>query len=486
MAHTLRSIPFNIRSTLKWFYTGLLLLPGPVLAEPSSITAPVPHLSGMLEISVANGTIEADVTIGNLPRVQDYTFQLNSGLNIHNIRSEDHDTTYHYRRTALPDRFYESLGYWLPGADGDSKYLPKALRWKYAGKYPVIDALENPASNDWKGNIAFNGKTLRADGMQTAWFPQLYDKKNEKLFYEVTYDLKIRCGDCRSIFLNGSHPVRGTEAHLISPHPVEPLLLLGDFPFSAQAGNVLVNSTLSAAEAKRALARLTAIKQRMAKLLGWQIDGGLTFLSTTPVSKSNAWMWVSIPSIVSVDHDDDLLAGLLSDDPKERISKSEFAAHELAHVFLGTRRQFNSDFGFILSESLAEYLSVLVIEGIFDSRSVDAVIESKLNRISQSTLYSLMEIADTGNKLNTNSVRYQQAPVSWLLLEREIGKKAMSNWIQMLLTKKTPITDYDFAVKALRLAINDDVIAESIIRRHFESTMILEEALNDIEGIATR
>ncbi|KUJ82985.1 hypothetical protein AWR36_010605 [Microbulbifer flavimaris] len=334
----------------------------------------------------------------------------------------------------------------------------------------MIDALENPAAFDWKGNIAFNGGTLRADGMQTAWFPQLYDKDSDKLFYEVTYDLKISCNDCRAIFVNGSHPVLGTQAHLISKDPVEPLLLLGDFSFSEQAGNVLINSPLSPADAERVLTRLTAIKQKMAKLLGWQSDSGLTFLSTTPVSKANAWMWVSIPSIVSVDHDDDLLAGLLSEDLEKRISYSQFAAHELAHVFIGERRQFNSDFGFILSESLAEYLASLVVSDLFAETSMDEITQKKLQRAARSPLHSLREISESGGELNNDTVRYQQAPAIWLLLDKNLSRAVMLNWVERLLTQQTKLTDYAFASEQLRASIGDELLADAILHQYFEGT----------------
>jgi hypothetical protein len=82
---------------------------------------------------------------------------------------------------------------------------------------------------DWRGNIAFNGTTLRADGIQSAWCPILYDIKTDMRYEKVTYDLDVTCNDCKVIYVNGSPPVSGTNAKVKSNTSQDLTMFAGDF-----------------------------------------------------------------------------------------------------------------------------------------------------------------------------------------------------------------------------------------------------------------
>ena len=81
------------------------------------------------------------------------------------------------------------------------------MQFKYTGKFPVINNMSNASeTGDWKGNIAFNGETIRTDSFQTAWYPILYDIEKDKRHDAITYNIEVTCLDCKSIYVNGSKP----------------------------------------------------------------------------------------------------------------------------------------------------------------------------------------------------------------------------------------------------------------------------------------
>lgn len=452
-----------------------LLIPLSLAVGVSAQTAPpVPHITGSMEVSIRRGTIDAELQVSRIPQVQDHRFLLNSGLNIQHIRSADGATNYYYNRSAMPDRFGESLTYTIPDNTGEKNFIPTSLVWKYAGKYPVIAAMDEAARFDWKGNIAFNGRSMRADGMQTAWFPQFYDVENDRHYYRVTYDIQLRCRDCETLYVNGSAPVRGQEGHFVATRPVEPLLFLGNYTIASHGDNQLLGSALAPEEMERGLAAVTRYREHFETLFGQPFDqGGLTFIDTPPVSRNNAWMWVSSPSIVSVTHKKGILTDLLSDDRERQVNEAGFIAHELAHVYFSNFRPFNSDIGLALDESLAEYLSLVIIEREFGQPAAAAVRQEKLQRALKATPPSLTAVLEGQSKLHGNFVRYELIPAIWLQLEREIGRERMLEWIKVLLTRETRFTDYTFVQQTLREVLGKGTLADKVIEKYFHSTTYL-------------
>lgn len=72
----------------------------------------------------------------------------------------------------------------------------------YLGMYPVVaDSTSGYMGSDWRGNIAFNGYSVRADGMQSNWYPVLYDISTRKRYENLRYDLNINCDDCTCYLL---------------------------------------------------------------------------------------------------------------------------------------------------------------------------------------------------------------------------------------------------------------------------------------------
>src|SRR5262245_34898524 len=109
----------------------------------------IPHVTGNVSISVKKGTIECDLMLSNMPRLNDYYFRLNSGMNIRYIKNvEGSMSPFRYERS-LQDTLAsgESLAYYIPSNNKSGKYLPHAIRFNYVGMYPVIT--DTTSLEDW-------------------------------------------------------------------------------------------------------------------------------------------------------------------------------------------------------------------------------------------------------------------------------------------------------------------------------------------------
>ena len=137
----------------------------------------------------------------------------------------------------------EANAYFLKAYTDNGKFLPRGIRLSYVGMYPVFR--DTGSFVDWKGNIAFNGKTVRTDGSQTAWYPVLYDIKKDLRYDKVTYDIEVNCPDCKTIYLNGSQPVEGTHAIFKSDSPQELTMFSGDYRMVAINGSFFLNPDLN-------------------------------------------------------------------------------------------------------------------------------------------------------------------------------------------------------------------------------------------------
>jgi len=139
----------------------------------------IPKIAGTVKISVENGTLDCDITLSDYSHMSNYLIRLNKGLNILNIQSiESNKFLLDYERE-ISDSLQtdETISYYFPASEKGQKFLPSKMRFRYVGKFPVINdtILENYQRIDWRGNIAFKNGLLRMDGLQSAWFPILYD-----------------------------------------------------------------------------------------------------------------------------------------------------------------------------------------------------------------------------------------------------------------------------------------------------------------------
>jgi hypothetical protein len=118
-----------------------------------------PKLTGNISISIKNGTIDANLQLENIPPINDYLIFLNSGFNIQYFRDHSDSVNYTSKKEYNANFASESFGYYFLDKNSNNKILPPSIKFKYTGKFPVIDSMDKASDySDWKGNIAFNGK----------------------------------------------------------------------------------------------------------------------------------------------------------------------------------------------------------------------------------------------------------------------------------------------------------------------------------------
>ncbi|WP_299978764.1 hypothetical protein [uncultured Pseudoteredinibacter sp.] len=411
-----------------------------------------PHLSGQLKVSIENGTIDANISISNIPRSKDHSFQLNTGLNIKGITSEDGSVNFAYRRTSL-EQFYESFAYTIPSDAPNELYQPKALNFRYSGKYPVYGQAFK-ARSDWKGNIAFNGKSLRVDGMQTAILPIYYDKLNDRLYKDVSYDIQIDCVDCKSLFINGSTPVRAFAHRFVSEHPVEPMMFLGDFDFIELGGNRVLNPLVKKDHIEQGLSVVAQYKSLLSKWFDQPLTNGITFIQTTPVSEKNSWLWVSGSTIVSISHDYYALDRLFSEEGDARFKAHDFIAHELAHVLFNSYPGLQGELSNIIEEGMAEYLSWSLVSEFNGKRAKQYLLDWRREKLEDKKLKPLIELSLDDEFFQSNSFRYNVLPLIIHSMETIIGKEQVIQWMQSLATREKSLNPESF-LSSIESAINN-------------------------------
>ncbi|MFT6910751.1 MAG: hypothetical protein ACJAS1_007488, partial [Oleiphilaceae bacterium] len=89
-------------------------------------------LSGTIQISVNNGTIDADFKLENIPKLKNYLILLNSGFNIQYLRNQEDTTNYAFDKI-YTNGLSESFGYFIPDSTGEGKLLPSTIQFKYTG-----------------------------------------------------------------------------------------------------------------------------------------------------------------------------------------------------------------------------------------------------------------------------------------------------------------------------------------------------------------
>jgi len=273
---------------------------------------------------------------------------------------------------------------------------------------------------DWKGNIALNGKTVRADGMQAAWYPVLYDIDKDIRFDSLVYDIEVKCADCQSIYVNGSVPVKGKSGTFSSNKAQQLMLFAGDFDIAQRNGSYFLNSGLSLGQMAKFGKVSSSFERYYQKNLNLPYGDKVVFIHTTPTSKKNGWLFVAYTSIVYIAHTENGLADLINDKSTDWFKP--FFAHELANVKLTPISEINSS-------------------------------------------------ADYGNR---NLYVYTFGSINWIMLEREIGKEKMWSWIYKLLTVESEYTNYDFLINTLGDVLNDSARLKDIEHKYFKTTFAVE------------
>ncbi|MEP6613581.1 MAG: M1 family aminopeptidase [Mucilaginibacter sp.] len=444
-----------------------------------------PLIKGTINISIKNGTIACDFIMSDMPDIPYYVIRLNSGMNVHYFKDVKRSPEPLYydmdkRDTLLAD---ETAAYLMHENTGNpARYLPEQLEVKYLGMLPVVaDSASGYMGQDWRGNIAFNGYSIRADGMQGAWYPILYDMKKQHAYYEVRYDINVSCNDCSVLFVNGSAPVKAKTAHFVSDVPRDMAIYCGNFETTEVNNTWILNPDMPKNQQKELLDVANSYKLWYQKALNIPFKGNLTFIQTAPTADPTKWAFSfqASPTTFTVSGSNKWgLGAMFNNDAGARPKQT--MAHELAHYYFGDYLHTNTAFGAIINEGFAEFLSFKLTKNLVGDAAYNELLTNKLNSLKYFKGKPLSVIKNTDDYGNREYYLYYYSVVVLTAIEKEIGEQAMWHWIITMLNTKTDFTDYNFFIKTFDVAITDKALNQRIKDKYFTSDKALDNAREEL------
>ncbi|MDQ3743833.1 MAG: hypothetical protein M3444_05585 [Acidobacteriota bacterium] len=400
-----------------------------------------PHLAGKINIDLPRGTLAGDVCLSNLPKRRGVSFLLNHGLNIKAIRNErgellDYSGYYDGRAVG------EGREYTLSDSAGDAGTFCVS----YAGAFPVYDKERN--GFDFKGMIAFNGRTLRATE-QSKWYPILYDPETEQLEQAVTYRLHVDCAACTAAYVNGDGPRRGQQTQFSSALPRPLFLYAGDFTFTEINGATYVGGVVSPRSAGVIGTAVKDIRGFYEEYLGTPYRAAPVFLTFESVDRArppgkNTLTFASYPTVA--------FDGLISFDSFVEVRDSKPAvkelfwhtiAHEMAHYYFGTLLVPTGKYYWLYVETAAEYMALIAVRHFLGEETYRRWVQSYRDRARKmSDLVPLDRVTD--RQMNSGNWYYYW-PLLLVSLEKEIGAERMRHIMAAILNApEGAVLDYEF------------------------------------------
>ena len=413
--------------------------------------AQVPHLTGTVDLSVTAGTLRADLYLSGLPRLNNYRVWLNTGLNVEYFRDSAQRRNLEFERRYAPDTTDEAWQYVFSAPNAQhqavTQSLPESFRIRYTGAFPVYrDTARAYDRNDWKGNIACNGRTLRATE-QSAWYPVIYDRAQDRQLANYTYDLTIRCVDCQTIYVNGSAPVAGPTARVSSRTAAPLLLFAGQYAAQRFGNTYFINSQLTPAQAEVFGQWLGRTRRFYEQKLGLPYGSNVVFLNSTPISKSNGWMFVTYPTIASIGWGQDFSA-LFRQNVLADSTLLPFFTHELGHYYFGTYFKSNATLEWALLEGTTEYLALKATQAVLGPKAYRKQLAYYRRQIDKHGPFVPLPAVQASKEID-NAYRYAYFPTLLLALEKQVGEKRVYRWLSTVLRSHPAATDYAFFRQSL-------------------------------------
>jgi len=438
----------------------------------------VPFIKGNVNISITKGTIDCDFIMKSMPRIQDYVIRINSGMNIHNFKNLKAGNLLYFERDKNDTTSSgETLAYYFPGNKGKGKFLPQELQLKYVGMYPVIT--DTTSVEDWRGNIAFNGYSLRAEGLQSAWYPVLYDLKKQVRYEKVKYDLNINCADCSTIYLNGNPPVKGTHAEFKSDIPTQLVLFCGNYDFVGLSGAWLLNSGFDKVQQQQFGDMIKSFQKYYLQNLGIPYKGDIAYIQTTPTAKDYAFAFNADPTVINIGSGKYSLKTYFDKGGVD--FNKHTTAHELGHYYFGTYLRPNSYFGPVINESFTEFLAFKVTKKLISDSAYTKQLNDKIRAMKNFQPLPVSKIRKEEDFRNRELYVYYYVPVVLLAVEKEVGEKAMWKWLRTMLNTPTDFTDYAFLEKTFMTSFPQKD-AERIKAKYFDSNEALKNAVSEVQS----
>lgn len=442
-----------------------------------------PKIKGKVKLSITEGTFDCDLTISNIPRIQEYWIRLNSGMNLLHIKSKKpNEFILGYNKSDKDSTATgESSAYYFPDNTGKGKFLPQELQFRYVGKFPIAnDTLQNYTKEDWKGNIAFNGLSVRTDGRQSAWYPYLYDAKKDITYEKMTYEIEIECLDCSTIYVNGNQPVQSKKTVLKSEQPYELALFCGKFEVANDGNLILLNPTFSKQDINDFSKIIAEFKSYYEQKLKIKFAEPPVFVNTTPTSIKNGWLFVSYPTIMGIGWGNNGLGALFNKEQQSWFK--QYIAHELGHYYFGTYKVPNSVLGDMISEGFSEYLSLKLVEELQGKEIYLKKIEEKIKSLNDYNTLPISEIKSETDITDRETFVYDYAPMLFIAIEKEIGSKKMWEWIRSVLTTTTEFTNYDYLLSTLRNTVKNEKKTQQLTELYLSNKKSVTTILTKVKA----
>lgn len=411
-----------------------------LLLLTKTVFSQTPHLSGEVSVSMKTGLITCNFTLSNIPSLgKDYQILLNKGFNIKAIK-DSVGNTLNYSGYYNGKMRGEGLIY-TPTKGNEVLSNPGTLKISYVGAFPIYTDTLN--FTDFKGLIAFNGKTMRATD-QSKWYPIIYDVKNDRQIEQLTFNIKVTSHDAKTIFVNADLPKPGPTANFSSKIPLSPMLFIGDYDVQNTKNATFLNAAMNDRQLEIFEKNIAEIKSYYSKKLEIPYQTKNVFIEHAPIEKFNkgrSWGFVSFPVIAFAG----IKLGDMIDEEKSTLKDSTdypFIAHEIGHYYFGDVLQPNSTLFWFFLESTAEYLSVKASEEKFGKAFATKYFADKAKQLKDFKSKPLNRIVEMNDISGT--YRYSYGPFLLRGLEQMIGEKRMFKFLTTCLQTKNVATDYAF------------------------------------------
>ena len=382
-----------------------------------------PHLDGTVETDTATGLLRGDVCLSKLPQQQTYSFLLNRGLNIREVRDGASGKPLKYTGYYDATNAGDATRYTMESGVGAGGFCVS-----YVGAYPVyrVDAGER-SELDWKGQIAFDGRTVRAAD-QTRFHPVVINAATGAPLDTVSYKLDVTCPGCKAIFVNGSAPKAGPKATFSSDRPRQLMLYAGDFPYTSAGGVQFVGAGISPADADAIRSGIKAVADAHAAYLGVPYSDEPVYLTFAAVSRSRtlgktSWMFVTWPTI-AMDGRVPFSQLLQETEGRRVFVPDRFIAHEMAHYYFGASYVPRGPLQWFLHESTAEFLALKAHRAFAGEKAYESVVRSHFQKAVTISAVTPLDNVREPEQIGSD-YRYYLGPLLLIALERYAGESVV-------------------------------------------------------------
>ena len=423
---------------------------GALLCVPLAAAQTPPHLDGLIEADPAAGLLRGEVCLSRLPPQQTYAFLLNRGLNIREVRDTASGRNLGFRGSYDATGVGDATRYSVADNVGGEGFCVR-----YVGAYPVydVDAGERSVA-DWKGQVAFDGRTVRATE-QARFYPVVEDSTSGAPLDAVTYRLNVSCSGCASIYVNGSAPTVGPRAAFASDLPRPLLLYAGDFPFKTVGSVHFVGAEVSEGDAALVRAGMRTLGEAHEAYLDVPYQDEPAFLTFASVSRDgeigrNSWAFVTWPTVAMDGRTPfSVLVDSTGGDRAFSPMVMDWMSHEMAHYYFGTRYSPRGPLKWLLLESTAEFMSLKALRAVRGAQTYGAALrEHYRDAVAGGPVVPLDSLRDVDQI--GNSYRYRLGPLLLVALEDYVGNDVVRRALAALVTDP-PTAEVDYAELRERL-----------------------------------